>query len=59
MRATGSVTCVCDIQNARNLALAYVRGDVRDFVWTPSDECSEYRDVLRIPFSAKFLHFHP
>lgn len=37
---------VCDIQDARNLALAYVKGDVRDFVWTPSDEYSEYRDVM-------------
>ena len=37
---------VCDIQDARNLALAYVKGDIRDFVWTPSDEYSEYRDVM-------------
>ena len=37
---------VCDIQDARNLALAYIKGDVRDFVWTPSDEYSEYRDVM-------------
>ena len=37
---------VCDIQDARNLALAYVKGDVRDFVWTPSDEYAEYRDVM-------------
>ena len=37
---------VCDIQDARNLALAYVKGDVRDFVWTPSDEYSEHRDVM-------------
>ena len=37
---------VCDIQDARNLALAYIKGDVRDFVWAPSDEYSEYRDVL-------------
>ena len=36
---------VCDIQDARNLALAYIKGDVRDFVWAPSDECSERRDV--------------
>ena len=37
---------VCDIQDARNLALAYIKGDVRDFVWAPSDEYSEYRDVM-------------
>ena len=37
---------ICDIQDARNLALAYIKGDVRDFVWTPSDEYSEYRDVM-------------
>ena len=37
---------VCDIQDARNLALAYIKGDVRDFVWAPSDEYSEHRDVL-------------
>ena len=37
---------VCDIQDARNLALAYIKGDVRDFVWTPSDEYSEYRDIM-------------
>lgn len=36
---------VRDIQDARNLALAYIRGDVRDFVWTPSDDYAEYRDV--------------
>jgi len=36
---------ICDIQDARNLALAYAKGDVRDFVWTPSDEYSEYRDI--------------
>ena len=37
---------VCDIQDARNLALAYIKGDIRDFVWTPSDEYSEHRDVM-------------
>ncbi|MBR4614833.1 MAG: hypothetical protein IKO55_04450, partial [Kiritimatiellae bacterium] len=37
---------VCDIQDARNLALAYIKGDVRDFVWTPSDEFAEHRDVM-------------
>ena len=37
---------ICDIQDARNLALAYIKGDIKDFVWTPSDEYSEYRDVM-------------
>ena len=37
---------MCDIQDARNLALAYIKGDIRDFVWTPSDEYSEHRDVM-------------
>ena len=36
---------VCDIQDARNLALAYIKGDIREFVWTPSDEYAEYRDI--------------
>ena len=36
---------VCDIQDARNLALAYIKGDIREFVWTPSDEYAECRDV--------------
>lgn len=37
---------VCDIQDARNLALAYIKGDVDEFVWTPTSEYAEYRDVL-------------
>ena len=36
---------VCDIQDARNLALAYIKGDIREFVWTPSDEYAECRDI--------------
>ena len=36
---------ICDIQDARNLALAYAKSDIKDFVWTPSDEYSEYRDI--------------
>ena len=36
---------VCDMQDARNLALAYIKGDIREFVWTPSDEYAEYRDI--------------
>ena len=37
---------VCDIQDARNLAKAYLKGDVTDFVWTPSDKYEEYRDIM-------------
>ena len=37
---------VCDIQDARDLALAYIKGDIREFVWTPSDEYAERRDIL-------------
>ena len=36
---------VCDIQDARNLALAYIKGNIREFVWTPSDEYAQYRDI--------------
>lgn len=37
---------VCDIQDARSLADAYMKGDIKEFVWTPNDECSEYRDIV-------------
>lgn len=37
---------VCDIEDARSLALAYIHGDIKEFVWVPSDEYSEYRDIL-------------
>ena len=37
---------VCDIQDAKNLALAYIKGDVNEFVWTPSEKYAEYRDVM-------------
>lgn len=37
---------VCDIVDAENLALAYIKGDVDEFVWTPSDEYTEYRDIM-------------
>lgn len=37
---------VCDIQDARNLAKAYLKGDVVEFVWTPSDKYEEYRDIM-------------
>ena len=36
---------VRDIQDARNLALAYLKGDIKEFVWTPSDEYADYRDI--------------
>ena len=37
---------VCDINDARKLANAYIRGDIDEFVWTPSPEYAEYRDIL-------------
>lgn len=37
---------VCDIQDARSLADAYMKGDIKEFIWTPGDECSEYRDIV-------------
>ena len=37
---------VCDIQDAANLALAYIKGDVDEFVWTPSEKYAEYRDIM-------------
>ena len=37
---------VCDIVDAKNLALAYIKGDVDEFVWTPSDKYTEYRDIM-------------
>ena len=37
---------VCDIVDAGNLALAYIKGDIDEFVWTPSDKYTEYRDIL-------------
>lgn len=37
---------VCDIQDARNLAKAYLKGDVAEFVWAPSDKYEEYRDIM-------------
>ena len=36
---------VCDIVDAENLALAYIKGDIDEFVWTPSDKYTEYRDM--------------
>ena len=37
---------VCDIQDARNLALAYIHGNVDDFVLAPTGQPSEHRDLL-------------
>lgn len=37
---------ICDAVDAANLALAYIKGDVDDFVWTPSDKYAEYRDIM-------------
>lgn len=36
---------ICDIQDARNLAAAYINGDIKDFVWTPSGDYEEHRDL--------------
>lgn len=37
---------VCDVRDADNIALAYIHGDAGEFVWTPTDECAERRDIL-------------
>jgi len=37
---------VCDIRDAENLALAYIKGDIDEFVWTPSGRYTEYRDIM-------------
>lgn len=37
---------VCDIQDARNLALAYIHGNVDGFVLAPTGQTSERRDLL-------------
>lgn len=36
---------ICDIQDARNLAKAYMKGNVTEFVWTPSNKYADYRDI--------------
>lgn len=36
---------ICDIQDARNLAKAYMKGNVKEFVWTPSNKYADYRDI--------------
>lgn len=38
---------ICDIVDAENLALAYIKGDIDEFVWTPSDRYTEYRDTSK------------
>ena len=37
---------ICDRIDAENLALAYIKGDVDEFVWTPSHKYEEYRDIM-------------
>ena len=37
---------VCDAKDAESLALAYIKGDVKDFVWTPSEKYAEFRSLL-------------
>jgi len=37
---------VCDNKDAENLAQAYLKGDVKDFVWTPTGKYAEYRSLL-------------
>lgn len=37
---------VCDIQDARNLAKAYMKGDVEEFIWTPSPRFGGYREIV-------------
>ena len=36
---------VRDIQDARNLAQAYIKGNIQGFIWVPSDLYADYRDV--------------
>lgn len=37
---------VCDIKDAENLAKAYMKGDVEDFVWTATGKFAKYRAVF-------------
>lgn len=37
---------ICDMRDAENLALAYIKGDIDEFVWTPSQEYTQYRDIM-------------
>ena len=34
-----------DIQDARNLALAYIKGNIQEFVWMSSEEYDQYKDI--------------
>ena len=37
---------VCDIKDAENLAKAYIKGDVEEFVWTPTAKYAKYRSIF-------------
>ena len=37
---------VCDIKDAENLARAYIKGDVEEFVWTPTAKYAKYRSIF-------------
>jgi transposase len=37
---------ICDSKDAENLALAYIHGDIKEFVWSPSEEYEDYRDLV-------------
>ena len=37
---------ICDMIDAENLALAYIKGDIDEFVWTPSHKYEESRDIM-------------
>lgn len=37
---------ICDSKDAETLALAYIHGDIQEFVWCPSNDYAEYRDVI-------------
>lgn len=37
---------VCDIRDAENLAKAYIKGDVEEFVWTPTAKYAKYRGIF-------------
>ncbi len=36
---------ICDNSDADALALAYIHGDVREFVWSPTREHAQYREI--------------
>jgi transposase len=37
---------ICDSKDADNLALAYIKGAIQEFVWCPTDEFIEYRELV-------------